>query len=93
MKNNFESDNKNVVVNVVELHKYFGELEVLKGITFNVHEGNVLSILGASGSGKTTLLRCINLLEQPTSGEIYIDNLKLIGFNLWTDNLEDIAIS
>ena len=84
MKNNFESGNKNVVVKVVELHKNFGELEVLKGITFNVHEGNVLSILGASGSGKTTLLRCINLLEQPTSGEIYIDG-EPIGFRIAPD--------
>ena len=61
-----------VVVQVVDLHKYFGKLEVLKGISFEVRESDVLSIIGASGSGKSTLLRCINNLEQPTSGEVYI---------------------
>ena len=61
-----------VVVKVVDLHKYFGDLEVLKGVSLDVHQGDVLTMLGASGSGKTTLLRCINLLEEPTSGEIWI---------------------
>jgi octopine/nopaline transport system ATP-binding protein len=61
-----------VVVQVVDLHKYFGKLEVLKGISFEVRERDVFSIIGASGSGKSTLLRCINNLEQPTSGEVYI---------------------
>ena len=61
-----------VVVRIVDLHKYFGDLEVLKGVSLEVHQGDVLTMLGASGSGKTTLLRCINLLEEPTSGEIFI---------------------
>jgi octopine/nopaline transport system ATP-binding protein len=61
-----------VVVKVVDLHKYFGKLEVLKGISFEVREKDVWSIIGASGSGKSTLLRCINNLEKPTSGEVYI---------------------
>jgi len=60
------------VVEVVDLHKSFGALEVLKGVSFDVQEGDVLSVIGASGSGKSTLLRCLNHLEQPTSGEIYI---------------------
>jgi ABC-type histidine transport system ATPase subunit len=59
-----------VVVDVRDLHKSFGTLTVLDGISFEVRQGDVLSVIGASGSGKSTLLRCINLLEQPTSGEI-----------------------
>ena len=55
---------------VHDLHKSFGTLKVLDGISFEVRQGDVLSVIGASGSGKSTLLRCINLLEQPTSGEI-----------------------
>jgi ABC-type histidine transport system ATPase subunit len=63
---------RDAVVEVRELRKSFGALEVLKGISFTVRQGDVLSVIGASGSGKSTLLRCVNLLEQPTSGEIYV---------------------
>ena len=70
-----------VVVKVVDLHKYFGDLEVLKGVSLEVHQGDVLTMLGASGSGKTTLLRCINFLEEPTSGEIWIGG-RPMGFQL-----------
>ena len=70
-----------VVVKVVDLHKYFGDLEVLKGLSLEVHQGDVLTLLGASGSGKTTLLRCINFLEEPTSGEIRIDG-RPMGFRI-----------
>ena len=59
---------------VDDLHKSFGELEVLKGISEHITKGEQLVIIGASGSGKSTFLRCLNLLEQPTSGHIYIDN-------------------
>ncbi len=55
------------------LHKRFGELEVLKGIDLEVQRGEVVCILGPSGSGKSTLLRCVNLLEPPEAGEIYIE--------------------
>ena len=75
------TSDRNVVVKVVDLHKTFGTLEVLRGISLDVHEGDVLTLLGASGSGKTTLLRCINYLEQPTSGETYIDGRPL-GFQI-----------
>ena len=51
------TSDRNVVVKVVDLHKTFGTLEVLRGISLDVHEGDVLTLLGASGSGKTTLLR------------------------------------
>ena len=61
------------MIEIKDLHKSFGELEVLKGIDQNVEEGEVLCIVGPSGSGKSTMLRCINRLEEPTSGEIYID--------------------
>jgi ABC-type histidine transport system ATPase subunit len=58
---------------VVEgLHKHYGIVEVLKGIDFRAHEGEVISILGASGSGKSTFLRCLNLLEMPSSGSLRI---------------------
>jgi octopine/nopaline transport system ATP-binding protein len=55
-----------------DIHKSFGSLEVLKGISVTAHEGDVISILGASGSGKSTFLRCINLLETPDSGSVTV---------------------
>ena len=57
---------------VEDLHKYFGPDEVLKGISLEAHEGDVIALLGASGSGKSTFLRCLNLLEIPTSGKVYV---------------------
>ncbi|HEU5455300.1 MAG TPA: amino acid ABC transporter ATP-binding protein [Nocardioides sp.] len=60
-------------IDVIELHKYFGANEVLKGIDFHVNNGQVVCVIGPSGSGKSTLLRCVNLLEQPTSGRIFIE--------------------
>ena len=57
-------------IEIRDLHKYFGELEVLRGISTTIRHGEVVCLLGPSGSGKSTLLRCVNLLEQPTSGTI-----------------------
>lgn len=57
---------------VRDLHKSFSSLEVLKGISMTAHDGDVISVLGSSGSGKSTLLRCINLLERPDAGKIYV---------------------
>ena len=70
----FVGDNKNksAAVSVKDLRKCFGPLEVLKGISLEAHEGDVISILGSSGSGKSTMLRCLNMLEIPDSGEIRI---------------------
>ena len=60
-------------IDVIDLHKYFGDNEVLKGIDFHVDNGHVVCVVGPSGSGKSTLLRCVNLLEQPTSGRIFVE--------------------
>ena len=70
------------MIEVKGLRKSFGELEVLKGIDQNVEEGEVLCIVGPSGSGKSTMLRCINRLEEPTGGEIYIDGELITEKNL-----------
>ena len=61
---------KNKIIQIKNLYKNFGKLEVLKGVDLDIYEGEVISIIGSSGSGKSTLLRCLNLLEYPTSGEI-----------------------
>jgi ABC-type polar amino acid transport system ATPase subunit len=66
------------LLRIVDLHKSFGSLEVLKGVSTEVARGEKLAIIGPSGSGKTTLLRCVNYLEKPTSGHIYVDGT-LIG--------------
>ena len=60
------------ILEVKQLHKYFGSVEVLKGIDFSLQKGEALAMIGASGSGKTTLLRCLNFLEKPTSGKILV---------------------
>ena len=59
------------------LHKSFGDLEVLKGVDLQVSTGEVICVIGPSGSGKSTLLRCVNLLEQPTSGRIIIEGFDI----------------
>ncbi|ERM01395.1 glycerol-3-phosphate ABC transporter ATPase [Brucella intermedia 229E] len=59
-------------ISVVDLHKRFGDLEVLKGVSLRAREGDVIAIIGGSGSGKSTFLRCINMLELPTSGAVSI---------------------
>ncbi len=57
---------------VEDMHKSFGALEVLKGVSLTAHQGDVIAMLGSSGSGKSTFLRCINLLETPDSGRVYV---------------------
>ena len=66
------------LLRIVELYKRFGDLEVLAGLSLDVARGEKVAIIGPSGSGKTTLLRCINYLEKPSAGHIYIDG-NLIG--------------
>lgn len=62
------------MITVRNLHKKFGDNEVLKGIDYDIEKGEKIVIIGASGSGKSTFLRCLNLLETPTSGQIWLDN-------------------
>ena len=64
-------------IEVRDLHKYFGENEVLKGIDFQVAHGHTVCVIGPSGSGKSTLLRCVNLLEAPTSGTIIVEGIDI----------------
>ena len=66
------------MIEIRNLHKYFGDLEVLKGIDLSIEQGEVVVIVGASGSGKSTLLRCINRLEKLTSGEIIVDGYNVM---------------
>ena len=65
------------IVRIVNLHKAFGSLEVLKGVDMDVERGEVVVILGPSGSGKSTLLRCVNRLEEPTGGEIWFEDVQV----------------
>ena len=65
------------MIDIKNLHKSFGKLEVLKGIDLTIAEKEVVVIIGPSGSGKSTLLRCINYLEEPTKGSITVDGISL----------------
>jgi arginine/lysine/histidine transport system ATP-binding protein len=66
------------VIHVNNLHKYFGENEVLKGINEHIKKGEVVVVIGPSGSGKSTFLRCLNLLEEPTKGEIIFEEKNIL---------------
>ena len=66
------------MIKVENLHKKFNQLEVLKGIDVNVEKGEIIAIIGPSGSGKSTFLRCINRLEEPTYGKIFIDGENIL---------------
>ena len=76
----------NTLIRTEGLEKNFGSLQVLKGITDHVDKGEVVSIIGPSGGGKSTFLRCLNLLEQPTSGKIYFEGVDI------TDKKVDINL-
>ena len=69
------------MINIENLSKNFGDLKVLKNISTTINKGEVISIIGPSGSGKSTFLRCINKLEEPTEGHIYIDGMDLMDKN------------
>ena len=69
------------MINITNLHKNFGDLEVLKNISTEIKKGEIISIIGPSGSGKSTFLGCINKLEEPSSGHIYIDGMDLMDKN------------
>ncbi len=65
------------MIKINDLYKNFGNLEVLKGITDYVNKGEVVVIIGPSGSGKSTYLRCVNLMEMPTKGQIFVDDMDI----------------
>lgn len=69
---------KEVLLEIKDLHKSFGNLEVIKGIDLEIDKGNIVVIIGPSGSGKSTVLRCMNLLEQPTSGDIVFEGQSIM---------------
>ena len=74
------SDNKTEqkpVIRIEDLHKYFGDNQVLRGINLEVMPGEKVVVLGPSGSGKSTMLRCINALEETTSGKIYVNDVDI----------------
>ena len=65
------------MIQLQDVHKYFGQLHVLKGVTTSIDKGEVVVIIGPSGSGKSTVLRCMNYLEEPTSGNVIVDGMNL----------------
>ena len=74
-------------IEIQGLHKSFGDLEVLRGIDFVVGVGEVVCVIGPSGSGKSTLLRCVNLLEQPTSGQVLVEGIDITHPDTDVDNV------
>ena len=72
----------NTIIKIEQLEKSFGALHVLKGINLEIHQGEVVCVIGASGSGKSTLLRCINLLEEADSGHIWFDGQDLMDLSV-----------
>jgi arginine/ornithine transport system ATP-binding protein len=78
------------VLQGLDIHKKFGQNEVLKGISVTAHKGDVISMIGSSGSGKSTFLRCLNFLEHPHSGRIILDGEELL---LVTDKTGDLKVS
>ena len=66
------------ILEVRNLHKRFDKTDVLKGVSFSMEKGTVLSVLGSSGSGKTTMLRCINFLEKADKGQIFVNSFSAI---------------
>ena len=75
------------MIRIENLHKNFGNLDVLKGVSLNINKGEIVSIIGSSGSGKSTLLRCINLLETKDRGEIIVDGINIHDKRVNIDNV------
>jgi polar amino acid transport system ATP-binding protein len=80
------------MVEVRDVYKHYGSVEVLKGINLNVHQGEVVCIIGPSGSGKSTLLRCMNHLENVNSGRIFVDG-QLVGYRQDGHRLLELKVS
>ena len=79
------------ILEVKNIKKGFGDTDVLKGVSFSMERGQVLAIIGSSGSGKTTLLRCLNFLETPDEGEIWVNGKLLTGENLSDEQIRKIT--
>ena len=77
------------ILEVNNLKKSFGSVDVLKGVSFSLEQGQVLAIIGSSGSGKTTLLRCLNFLETPDAGEILVSGKQLTGAHLTEEQIRE----
>ena len=76
-----------IMIKIENLNKYFGDKHVLKDINLRIEEGEVVGLIGPSGSGKSTLIRCINYLEEPTSGNIYINDKNIANMGKEIDNI------
>ena len=87
-------ENNNIIINVENLKKSFGDLQIIKGISFSVHKGQVLSIIGPSGSGKSTILRCVSQLEKVTDGSITVCGKSLVKDSVYCSKqeLREIAL-
>ena len=81
------SGNREDEIQIYDLHKSFGQIEVLKGISTIIRRGEVVCVIGPSGSGKSTLLRCVNLLEQPTKGRVFILNEEITDLDADVDEM------
>jgi len=75
------------MIEVRDVHKWFGDLHVIRGVSFEVRKGEVVVIIGPSGSGKSTLLRCINGLVEPDRGEVFLDGSRVTGTRKGIENL------
>ena len=75
------------IIEIKDLYIHFGSLQVLKGVSLDVHTGEVIAIIGSSGSGKSTLLRCINMLEKPSKGEIYYKGVNILDKSVNIDKI------
>ena len=87
MDNSAPTVSTDVQIEVRDLHKSFGDHEVLRGIDERIHKGEKVVVIGPSGSGKSTFLRCINLLEKPTSGRIFVDGEEITSRSCKVDRL------
>ena len=70
-------ENADVMIEVIDLHKYFKEVHVLKGVSTQITRGEVVAVMGPSGGGKSTFLRCMNRLEEPSSGQIIVEGIDI----------------
>ncbi len=97
-KHSFASDRPvikpgNPLIEIEDLHKSFGSLKVIKGITTTIHKGEIVVIIGPSGGGKSTFLRCLNLLEEPTQGRIWFGGEEIVTGGSLQRDVTDLGLS